>query len=332
MSEEGHQSVDVFLTYLAREAPMFAKHVQETAARHPVLFNELAERMLTWARQVIGEGWCETVAQGYVKLVINAHAAQAYYERHGRYRFSSYDEVLAQTYDAPEFMADYHWGNYAIAFAWEHHLLLYDFFLRQFLAQVRETSPTGRLLDLGCGSGIWSTLALSQLEGWHSTMVDISATSVGLTRRTLTCAGVDRRSDVRQADALRFRGDAPFDAGISCFLLEHLETPQQLLDNLSAALGARRLAFVTTALTAGEISHIFEFRRESEVVALAEDAGFRVVASFSSAPRGTPASAAFLPRSMALVLQKRAGQYWLKNSRSPRAGERGHQKKSPGHN
>ena len=297
-------------TYLGREAPGFAKSVQETAARHPVLFNELAERMLTWARLVIGEGWCETVAQGYLMLVTDANRSQADYERSGRYRFSSYEEVFAQTYDDPEFMGDYHWGNYAIAFAWEHHLLLYEFFLRHFLAPLGETGPTGRLLDLGCGSGIWSALALIQLEGWHSTMVDVSATTVGLTRRTLTCAGLDRRTDLRQADAVRFLGDAPFDAGISCFLLEHLETPQMLLDNLSAALGERRLAFVTTALTAGEISHIFEFRRESEVVALAEKAGFRVVASFSSAPRGTPASATFSPRSMALVLQKRAGQYW----------------------
>ncbi|MGO9275834.1 MAG: hypothetical protein ACLQOO_37260, partial [Terriglobia bacterium] len=30
-------------------------------------------------------------------------------------------------------------------------------------------------------------MALIQLEGWHSTMVDVSATTVGLTRRTLTC-------------------------------------------------------------------------------------------------------------------------------------------------
>jgi 2-polyprenyl-3-methyl-5-hydroxy-6-metoxy-1,4-benzoquinol methylase len=310
MPEDGYPSVDTFLTYLAREAPMCAKHVQETAARHPVLFNELAERMLTWARQVLGEGWCETVADGYLMFVTDANRSQADYERSGRYRFSSYDEVFAQTYDDPEFMTHYHWGAYAITFAWEHHLLLYDFFLRHFLTPLRETGPTGRLLDLGCGSGIWSTLALSQLEGWHATMVDISATSVGLTRRTLTCAGLDRRTDLRQSDALRFRGDAPFDAGISCFLLEHLETPQQLLDNLSASLGARRLAFVTTALTAGEIDHIFEFRRESEVVALAEQAVFRVVASFSSAPRVTPARVVFTPRSMALVLQKRAGQYW----------------------
>jgi SAM-dependent methyltransferase len=305
---------DTFLTYFDREAPAFAKHVRETAVRHPAWFRELSEPMLGWARQVIGDAWCETLANGYMAFLIDVNRSQAEYERALHYRFSSYDEVFAQTYNDPEFMADYHWGVYITTFAWEHHLLIYDFFLRHFIVPLRSTplhnGGQGRLLDLGCGSGIWSALILRQLENWNSTMVDISATTIDLTRRTLSCAGLSSRTDLREADALRFREETSFDAGVSCFLMEHLETPAKLLDNLAAALGHRGLAFVTTALTAAEIDHIFEFRRESEVVNMAEEAGFRVVASFSSAPQTLKPGAAFLPRSMALVLQKRAGEYW----------------------
>ena len=301
---------DTFLSYFDRESPAFSKHVHETAARQPVLFRELAEPMLGWARQVIGEGWCETLTNGYLAFLVDVNRSQSEYERDRHYRFSSYDEVFAQTYNDAEFMSDYHWGVYVTTFAWEHHLLIYDFFLRHFIAPMRENGSRGRLIDLGCGSGIWSTLVLRQLENWHSTMVDISATTIDLTRRTLTCAGLLSRTDLREADALKFRDGTAFDAGVSCFLLEHLETPRKLLDNLSAALADRRLAFVTTALTAAEIDHIFEFRHESEVVDLVEQAGFRVVASLSSAPRSTKPCATFIPRSMALVLQKRAGEYW----------------------
>jgi len=303
---------DVFLAYFGREAPVFAKHIHETEERQPVLFRELSEPMLGWARQVIGDDWCQTLANGYIAFLVDVNRSQKEYERDLHYRSSSYAEVFAQTYDDPEFMADYHWGVYVTTFAWEHHLLIYDFFLRHFIPSMRENQNVtpGRLLDLGCGSGIWSTLVLRELENWHSTMVDISATTIGLTRRTLTCAGLSSRTDLREDDALRFRGEKAFDAGISCFLLEHLETPRLLLDNLRNALGERRLAFVTTAITAAEIDHIFEFRRESEVVNLAEQAGFRVVASFSSAPRAIQSDAAFLPRSIALVLQKRRGEYW----------------------
>jgi 2-polyprenyl-3-methyl-5-hydroxy-6-metoxy-1,4-benzoquinol methylase len=303
---------DEFLTYFDREAPAFAKHIHETAEHRPGVFRELSEPLLGWARQVIGDDWCQTLANGYMAFLVDVNRSQKEYERDLHYRFSSYAEVFAQTYDNPEFMTDYHWGVYVTTFVWEHHLLIYDFFLRHFIALMRENQngTPGRLLDLGCGSGIWSTLLLRQLENWHSTMVDISATTIGLTRRTLACAGLSSRTVLREADALRFRDETAFDAGVSCFLLEHLETPQNLLDNLAAALGRRGLAFVTTALTAAEIDHIFEFRRESEVIDMAEKAGFRVVASFSSAPQTIKPGATFLPRSMALVLQKRAGEYW----------------------
>lgn len=301
---------DIFLAYLERVAPAFAKRVLETEERHPELFRELAEPMLGWAREVIGEDWCATLANGYVSVLVDTNRGQYEYERQQHYRCSSYDEVLAQTYNDPEFMAYYHWGVYVTTFAWEHQLLLFDFFMRYFITPVREIGPSGRLLDLGCGSGIWSSLALRKLEGWHSTMVDISATSIQLTRRTLACAGFSTQTELCEADALKFRTESSFDAGVSCFLLEHLETPQQLLENLAAALGERRLAFVSTALTSADAGHIFEFRRESEVVDLAEKAGFRIVAALSSAPPTTPATALFPPRSIALVLQKRSGEYW----------------------
>lgn len=307
---KGTRLVDTFLAYLEQEAPVYAKQVQETAARAPVLFNQLAESMLTWASGAIGAGWCETLANGYIAIVVDVNRCQAEYRRLGRYRFSTYAEVFAQTYGDAEFMTEYHWGVYVATFAWEHHLRVYDFFMRYFVDPLRENGTGHRFLDLGCGSGIWSILALSHLEGWDSTMVDISSTSVEMARRTLRSAGVDPRADLRQADALQFHGDKSFDAGISSCLLEHLEEPQRLLENISASLCERGLAFVSAALTAAQTDHISEFRRESEVVNLAEQAGLRVVASYSSAPRRTPADAVFLPRTMALILQKRAGEYW----------------------
>ena len=68
----------------------------------------------------------------------------------------------------------------------------------------------------------------------------------------------------------------------------------------------RRLGFRTAA----EIDHITEFRRESELVLMAETAGFRVESIFSSAPLDYPRSFHFLPRSMAMVLQKKKNEHW----------------------
>ena len=67
---------------------------------------------------------------------------------------------------------------------------------------------------------------------------------------------------------------------------------------------------MTGALTAAESDHITEFRRESEIVVMAEEAGFRVESTFSGAPTGYPRDFRFLPRSMALVLQKKQNDNW----------------------
>ncbi|MBP2316256.1 class I SAM-dependent methyltransferase [Azospirillum soli] len=301
---------DAFLSHIKKEAPAFAKQISDTADRNPGLFGELAEPMLAWACKAIGPQWLETLTRGYTTFVVGVNRSQAEYERDRRYKHSSYAEVHSQTYADPRFMNDYHWGVYVTTFAWEHHLHIYEFYRDQFLGRLRRSASAGKIIDLGCGSGIWSMLALARLESWKSTLVDISPTTLALTRRTVQCTGLADRVDAHQADAMSFRDGAPYDAGISCFLLEHLESPGQLLASLAKSLGERRFAFVTAALTAAEIDHIFEFRRESEVVALAEQAGFRVVAMFSSAPRSVAPSATFLPRSIALVLEKRVGEFW----------------------
>ena len=98
--------------------------------------------------------------------------------------------------------------------------------------------------------------------------------------------------------------------------MEHLEKPQLLLQNMASNLFPREYAFIIAALTAAEIDHIYEFRRESEVISMAEEAGFRVISMYSSAPSPRVLQAfnanshRFLPRSLALVLQKRKNDIW----------------------
>ncbi len=79
---------------------------------------------------------------------------------------------------------------------------------------------------------------------------------------------------------------------------------------MASNLETKAYAFITAALTAAETDHISEFRRESEIVLMAEEAGFRVVSMYSAAPPSHPDSHRFLPRSLALILQKRKNDIW----------------------
>lgn len=303
-------SVDEFVSTFETRKPVFAKEIRRTLEADPELFTEFASPMLSWAREAIGEQYAEKLIDGYCSFVVDVNRSQQEYERTGRYRHSSYQEVFEATYGNPEFMRLYHWGVYTTTFAWQHHLALCRFFRDRFLARLAADESSGSLVDLGCGSGVWHYLALRRLASWSATGVDISQHSVETARRMAGQVLADREIEYHLDDAIRWRPTREFDAGISCFLLEHLEEPGELLRNLCRCLKPGGLAFVTCALTAAEIDHIFEFKRESEVVALVEDAGFRAVESFSSAPDRVLPDRRFLPRSMGLVLQRRRSELW----------------------
>ena len=300
-------NISEFLSQVKSNYPAFAKNIEETARRNPVLFPELGEQLISWARGDLGDGYVQLLMDGYVALVMDVNRGQFAYEKRGRYEHSSYAKVFALTYDNPSFMENYHWGVYAATFLWEHHLRIYDYFRREFVERLISGVEAPSVIDLGCGSGVWSLLMLRSVQA-QSQMVDISKTTVANTRRFVERNGFADRAHIHEGDALTFRAKAPCDFGISSFLLEHLEHPGALLANIAANLKPGAHAFVTTALTAAETDHIFEFRRESEVIELCESEGFRVIGSLSLAPPSRNEKARFLPRSMALLLQKRHGE------------------------
>ncbi len=310
----GHPSkrdrVARFLRRFAEARPAYFAEIRRSLDSHRELFHELAEPMLEWAELTLGPDFIATLVDGYCEFVTDVNRSQLRYEASGEYPARSYDEVFAQTYDSAQFMSPYHWGVYTTTFAWGHHLRLYEFFRSAFLPRLDRCAAEGAIIDLGCGSGVWHLLALRHRAGWRATAVDISETSIALTREMSQAAPDGGRVTHVLDDALTFRPGREFEAGLSCFLLEHLEQPAALLENLAACLKDRGHAFVTCALTAAEVDHIYEFRRESEVVEMAEEAGFRVTALLSAAPGSRREDSRFLPRSMAMLLQKKRNEIW----------------------
>jgi 2-polyprenyl-3-methyl-5-hydroxy-6-metoxy-1,4-benzoquinol methylase len=300
--------LEFFSTRLKELAPAFSHELERTRALEPGTFKELGDVLLEWAEAAIGNTWADTLIDGYCDFVVDVNRAQLRYERYYEYENKSFQEVNKKVYSNSEFMRLYHWGVYCSTFIWTHHLRIYQFFQRYFISQLESSEP-GRLVDLGSGSGVWHLLALLRLPNWRVTAVDISQSSIDKSRHMaelVSCSNVNHVC----ADATKWLPETPAQAGISCFLLEHLENPNELMAALANSLQIGGHAFVTGALTAAEIDHIFEFKRESEMIRMVEDAGFRVKHVFSAAPDTTPRTRRYLPRSMALVLQRRQNEFW----------------------
>jgi ubiquinone/menaquinone biosynthesis C-methylase UbiE len=304
--------IDVFMERLSQNAPIYFKSVDANRKLHPDLFDQVGERLLTIANIHLGADAYDILINGYCFFVEEVNRSQLEYEKVGHYENHSYADVYAKTYNNSTFMNKYHWGVFTIAFAWEHHLLIYDFFCSSFIPLIKDKNVNEfKGIDLGCGSGLWHLSAIELIPSISFDAVDISQTSVDTCNKTRDALKFRERTQYYCADATTFnKFPALYDTGISCFLLEHLERPDQLLFSLARNLKEGAYAFVTCALTAGEVDHIYEFKHEYEAAQMAHDAGFRVCQLVSIAPKKIAVKSRFLPRSVAMILQKRRNDIW----------------------
>lgn len=300
---------DTVLDYVRTRHPRSLAGVEEARAVNPARFDELAEMFLGWATRVRGEDSLPAMVDAFVRFSTDVNFAQARYEASGHYENSSHEECYKALYGQRESMDDYLWGVYLTNFLWAHHTEICLFFHDRFLSRLPQDA---RLVEYAPGHGGWGVWALHRLEGARLTGFDVSPSSIAIASSVAEAAGVGDRVEYIERDVISIEESATEegDGCICSFLVEHLERPSELFAAIARVLKPGGRAFVTAALTAAQIDHIYEFRRESEIVELCEEHGMRVLETLSVAPRRTLPRARFLPRSMALLVQKRHNDIW----------------------
>ena len=293
--------------YLETRYPQFSKGVEESIAVDPGRFSEIATMYLGWLVDARGESGIEDAADAFVQFTTDVNLAQARYEADGHYQHDSFESVNAIHYSQDDEMRGYLWGIYLTNFLWAHHLEICFFFHDRFLRRL-----DGRLdlVEIAPGHGGWGAWALHVLGDARLRGFDISPTSIDIATTVTRAANFGDRARYEERDALdldTLDGEIA-DAGISSFLIEHLEDPAKLFTVIRHLLRPGGLFFVTGALTAAQIDHIYEFHHESELVVMAEAAGLRVLETLSTNPRRCLPGARYVPRSMALLVQKPANE------------------------
>lgn len=293
----------LFFSYVDSQHSRSLEAIKQAEAIDPERFHAIAGQSLRWLYTARGEQGFYDAIDAYVQFSTEVVMAQLQYERDGHYAHRSYQDCYDNLYSQRERMDSYLWGVFLTNFAWAHHFEISLFYLDRFLARLTDSK---QLYELAPGHGGWGVWALSQLPQAQLTGIDISPSSLVITQAIAKAAGVMVRSEYREKNVLELQQEPTpnADACICNFLIEHLETPEKLLATMHHIVKPNGLAFLSGAITAAQIDHIYEFKHESELVVLAEQHGFRVLETFSGNPRKTLPNAQFIPRSMALILQK----------------------------
>lgn len=182
-------------------------------------------------------------------------------DRDGKYKYSSFEEVRAIVYDNPDVMEGRYLNGLLISQAlWMNHRKIYGYFVDDFC---NENDPAGTVLEVPTGTGVYVTEFATRNPKWTARGVDLSSSSVAFTReiaRIRKCSVA-----VSNENILDYGDGRTYDRLICGELVEHLERPEELLLKLRGMMAPHSKLFLTTAIWAANIDHIYLFTTTQEV-------------------------------------------------------------------
>ncbi|MCA3107709.1 MAG: class I SAM-dependent methyltransferase [bacterium] len=218
----------------------------------------------------------EYLARSYNTIVMDTLREQVFFQRHDRYRHGTYADVAGSVYQNDDYMRRYMYGLALTTYLWPNHREMRRFFLEQLPRE-----RTGTYLEIGPGHGMFFLAALRMSRFTRFEGIDISPTSCAMTEAIVASGQFGRHGDyaIRCRDFL-----AADDEPASCAavvmgeVLEHVETPLAFLRKIRSLVAPGGFVFVTTAINAPAVDHIWLFRSPAEVTAMAAEAGLQVTA------------------------------------------------------
>jgi SAM-dependent methyltransferase len=221
----------------------------------------------------LGES-AESIADKYLILVDSLLAEQWYFAKHHQYRYSTFEQVKAFYKDA-KYMECYHIGLALSQYFWKVHRNLFRF----YTSFLERTTRGGMYFEVGPGHGEHFVAALRSGKFTRYTGVDISETSVARTRNFLSYSlpNTTESYEILCENFFYYHSDEKANVVVMGEVLEHVEDPLDLLCHISSISADDALIYISTAINAPQLDHIYLFSSIDEIVTLFARAKLHIV-------------------------------------------------------
>jgi SAM-dependent methyltransferase len=218
------------------------------------------------------EGRLGAALDGYAEFVNDSLRNQSFYEKHRRYKASSYAECVDVYYhNADHMMRCYLPGMYLSHLLWPQHYNMLCGFRENMLRRLERPKL---FFEVGVGCGMYSKVLLEYFPEIRGIGFDISPYALEFTENLVGLFGHAGRYAIEQRD-IRHGYEEQCDFLVCQEVLEHLENPAQFCGWLFEMIKPGGRAYITAALNAAHSDHIFHFRDPLQLEAMLRAAGFQ---------------------------------------------------------
>ncbi|MEK7567096.1 MAG: class I SAM-dependent methyltransferase [Patescibacteria group bacterium] len=200
---------------------------------------------------------------------------QLHLHKTGHYLYSSYEELDRHVYSDPNRKLKGPWYMWALYFSqifWVTHWNVFKFFISEF---VKNNNERGDILEVPVGTGIFISYFLKNNSGWNGAGVDLGETAIEFAKNVLSWDRIEKdRIDIIKEDIYKFKTDKKFDKILCGEFLEHVEDPLGVLKKLHTLLNENGRVFLTVAVYAEMVDHIYLYRCANDVREHVRLAGF----------------------------------------------------------
>ena len=217
------------------------------------------------------------VVEAYLELCADMMSEQIKFMRTDLYSMPNEETAFNQIYDNQIKMQAYMEGLALSQFLWESHYKILDFYIDVITSL---SSQVGSYLEIGPGHGLYLSYGARILRGSRLTAIDISKTSIALTKKMLAALNWDQESlniKYHIGNFETFSYQESFDFIAMGEVIEHLDNPLPLLIQIRDSLSPKGHAFLTTCANCPAIDHVYLFRNIGEIQKLLELAGFQII-------------------------------------------------------
>lgn len=208
------------------------------------------------------EGRYDNAVNDFINFSLDFLKLQMELEKTGSYKFKTFQEAKGEVYDDHRLMSTKYLNGMLLSQAfWINHYKIFDFFINEFC---QNNAANGKVIEVPLGTGIFLSEFMEHNGGWAATGCDISKSAIDFAKKVI---GLNNPKQINlfEKDFFEVDGETKYDKIICGELLEHVDNPQDLLSKLNSLLCRNGKIFLTTAIWAAAIDHIYVFKSVEEV-------------------------------------------------------------------